>query len=104
MRWLLFLFLLHGAAYAAENCASMGGVCKTACAASEYAEQGAFDDCSEVQDCCVPKTSGPGVVKCCIHSFDSRNSGKDNCSGPLKGVCAKGSGSPVECSQLSWCK
>ena len=104
MIWLLLLLVLPGTVLAGEHCGSMGGTCKAACGANEYVEQGAFDDCTDVQDCCVPGSAGSGAPWCCVHSFDARNSGKDNCSVPVQGSCAKGTGSPLECGQLTYCR
>ena len=104
MRWLLLLLLLPGIAYAGEHCASMGGVCKAACAANEHVEQGAFDDCTDLQDCCAPGSAGSAEVRCCVHSFDARNTGRDNCSVPANGRCVKGTGSLLECAELSLCR
>jgi hypothetical protein len=37
----------------------VGGVCRDACVADEYAEVGAFIDCTEKQECCVKKKEEP---------------------------------------------
>jgi hypothetical protein len=57
-----------------------------------------------VQDCCAPGNAGSAEVRCCVHSFDAQNPGRDNCSAPANGRCVKGTGSPLECSQLAWCR
>lgn len=57
MRWiLLFLVLLIPAlAFSAEYCSIFDGKCKDVCADNEVAEQGAFMDCTDKQECCVLK-------------------------------------------------
>lgn len=65
MRWLLaFIFILITAtAFAGENCSMLGGTCRDACGPDETAEPGAYMDCTDKQECCVPKkeskTSAP---------------------------------------------
>lgn len=57
MKWgiLLLLLLMSALAFGAENCSMFDGKCKDSCAENELAEQGAFMDCTEKQECCVPK-------------------------------------------------
>jgi hypothetical protein len=57
MKWsLLFLLLLIPAlAFGGEDCSMFDGKCKDVCAENEVAEPGAFMDCTEKQECCVPK-------------------------------------------------
>ncbi|MBZ0155568.1 MAG: hypothetical protein K8I29_05045 [Alphaproteobacteria bacterium] len=60
---LLFLFLLFIplAAFAGEDCSALGGKCRDACSSNETAEKGAFLDCTEKQECCVPKEDVRGA-------------------------------------------
>ncbi len=56
MKWLLILILFPALAFASEDCSTqLRGKCKEVCAPDESAEQGAFIDCAENQQCCVPK-------------------------------------------------
>ena len=56
---LSLLVLLPAMVYGGEECAMVGGICRDACAADEYAEVGAFLDCTEKQECCVKKEEQP---------------------------------------------
>ena len=101
---ILFIFLCFPAfVLAAEKCSMLGGTCRDACGPNETAESGAFLDCEDTQECCVKEAAAPSPVKCCVHSFDSRNAGPANCSVPVKGACPKGVGSPVPCAKLPYC-
>lgn len=103
--WVLIaaaVLLLPVAAFAGENCAMLGGVCKDACGKNEAAEGGAFEDCSEKQDCCVARAVEE--VRCCIGSFEQKNFGPGNCKAPAQGACTKGSASTVPCAKLNFCK
>ncbi len=51
---LLLLLLTASLAFGAENCSMFDGKCKDFCAENELPEQGAFLDCTEKQECCVP--------------------------------------------------
>jgi hypothetical protein len=97
---LVFLVILS--ARAGENCAMLGGTCKDACGRNEAAEGGAFDDCSEKQDCCVARVAEE--TKCCVVSFEQKNYGPLNCTAPELGKCVKGSASAVPCAKLNFCK
>jgi plastocyanin len=55
MKWLMILILLPTLALAGETCPQVGGQCKEACAPDEAAEKGEFLDCTDKQQCCVPK-------------------------------------------------
>jgi plastocyanin len=55
MRWLSALVLCPALALASEECvAQLGGKCSPACGPGEKREQGAFIDCAESDQCCVP--------------------------------------------------
>jgi len=55
MKWVLFFVLFPALAIASEECATqLGGKCRTVCAPNERSEQGAFIDCTEKEECCVP--------------------------------------------------
>lgn len=41
--------------FAGETCPQVGGRCKQACASDEAAVKGEFLDCTDKQQCCVPK-------------------------------------------------
>jgi len=50
--------LLATQAYASENCViQFKGECRTRCLSGEAPAEGAFIDCDEKQECCVP--AGP---------------------------------------------
>lgn len=49
----VMLLLVASAAYAGEECAPLGGVCREACGPHETAASGAFLDCTDKQECCV---------------------------------------------------
>ena len=53
------LLLLPAVVYGGEECSMVGGICRDACTADEYAEVGAFLDCTEKQECCVKKEGQP---------------------------------------------
>lgn len=57
MRWLLvFIFILIPATVlAGENCSMLGGTCRDVCDQNEAAEPGAYMDCTDKQECCIPK-------------------------------------------------
>jgi len=57
MKWLLLILILFPAlAFASEDCSTQfRGKCRDVCTPDEAAEQGAFIDCAENQQCCVPK-------------------------------------------------
>ncbi len=59
MKWILLLVLaLPVSSFASENCAEQyKGTCRDSCAKDETAAEGAFIDCTEKQDCCVPGAS-----------------------------------------------
>lgn len=50
----IFIVLLSFAT-GGENCGIMGGQCRNTCNPGEEILEGAFIDCGEKQDCCVPK-------------------------------------------------
>ncbi|MCC6346508.1 MAG: hypothetical protein IT388_04905 [Nitrospirales bacterium] len=58
----LFFLFMPALAFAGEECSAFGGRCKDACSANETAEKGAFLDCTDTQECCVPKEAGRGAV------------------------------------------
>jgi plastocyanin len=55
MKWLIVLFLFPTLALAGETCPQVGGQCREVCAPDEAAETGEFLDCTDKQQCCVPK-------------------------------------------------
>ena len=62
MRWLCLLFFMFpAAAFAGEDCSQMGGTCRDACSLNEEAVKGAFLDCTEKQECCIPKETPKGI-------------------------------------------
>jgi hypothetical protein len=50
-----FLVMTSSYAVAGEDCGMMGGKCRELCKPDEEIVQGAYLDCSEKQECCVPK-------------------------------------------------
>jgi len=100
---LAVLMLSAETASSSENCGMMAGACRDTCGKNEKAEAGAFDDCAERQECCVPGAEQP-LIKCCIRSFDAGSFGPLNCSPPAGGTCAIGSGSPLSCDTLAMCR
>lgn len=107
----LFLFVLMSAilfrsasAIAGENCSQLGGRCRDVCRDGEQAEYGAFEDCVEAQECCITHDASKDQIKCCIVSFDSQHYGALNCGLPKDNRCSKGSGSPVPCENLVFCR
>lgn len=105
MKWLWIVLLLTGVAYAGENCAFLGGVCRDACTETEVEEPGAFIDCTQEQVCCfTEKEKEELALKCCIYSFDSRNYSRNNCGIPEDNECVKGTGSPRDCAELAFCR
>jgi hypothetical protein len=90
--------------FASEVCSMLGGTCRDACGQNETPEAGAFEDCADKQQCCVAQEAGPSRLQCCIVSFDPKKFDPLNCSLPENNVCTKGSGSPVPCSKLTFCK
>ena len=56
---LSLLVLLPAMVYGGEECSMVGGLCRDTCATDEYAEVGAFLDCTEKQECCVKKEEQP---------------------------------------------
>lgn len=58
----LCFLLLPALAFAGEECSAFGGKCKDACSANETAEKGAFLDCTDTQECCVPKDAERGAA------------------------------------------
>ena len=57
LRLLFLLLLIPALAFGGEHCYEFNGKCKDVCAEKEVevAEDGAFMDCTEKQECCVPK-------------------------------------------------
>jgi hypothetical protein len=57
IKWVLIMVLvLPASVIASENCVEQyKGICRDACSPDEIAAEGAFIDCGEKQDCCVPK-------------------------------------------------
>lgn len=53
---ILLLVLVPAVASGMELCSMMGGICQDACRQDQYAETGAFEDCSGDQECCVQNT------------------------------------------------
>ena len=105
MKWLCIVLLLPGMAFAGENCTTYGGVCKASCEENEVIEEGAFIDCTTEQDCCVVKVEKEEIdFKCCIYSFNFGDFSKKNCGIPENNLCEKGTGSPIECSELDFCR
>ena len=96
------LLLIPVSGFSGENCGMLGGTCRDACGKNEAAEAGAFDDCNEKQDCCVARAVEE--VRCCVISFEQKNSGPLNCTAPEQGKCVKGSASTVPCAKLNFCK
>jgi hypothetical protein len=105
MKWLWILLLFPGMVFAGETCTTYNGICKDSCAENEVAEVGTFFDCTADQECCVIKEEQERAdLKCCIFSFDPEKYHKDNCSVPEDSLCREGTGSPLECSELDFCK
>ena len=54
---LVFLILTMALplAFGSENCGMMNGQCKDVCNSDEEILEGAFIDCVDKQECCVPK-------------------------------------------------
>jgi len=77
MKWLCLMLLFPSIALAGEDCALLNGTCKDVCAAHEETAKGAFLDCSDKQDCCVPKEAhGSGDKKIPIEGKDSDKKSK----------------------------
>lgn len=55
MKWVMVLILFPTLVFAGETCPQVGGQCREACAPNEAAEKGLFLDCTEKQQCCIPK-------------------------------------------------
>lgn len=55
LQLLFLLLLIPTLAFGGENCYMFNGKCKDVCAENEVAEDGAFMDCTEKQECCTPK-------------------------------------------------
>lgn len=55
-RLLFLLLLMPTLAFGAEDCSMFDGKCRDACGANEVAMLGAFMDCTQKQECCVPKS------------------------------------------------
>jgi hypothetical protein len=101
----IFFFLLASSpVFSSESCSALGGTCRNACQQNEAPEAGAFEDCTEKQQCCVAHEAGPGRLQCCVFSFDAKNYGAPNCGQPENNTCSKGSGTPAPCSNLIFCK
>lgn len=98
------LCLVAFAAAASEDCSKLGGRCRAACGANEAAEAGAFEDCAEREECCVPRSPAADAVRCCILSFDRGYFGPENCGLPVENRCARGSASPAPCDKLAMCR
>ncbi|TAN43352.1 MAG: hypothetical protein EPN25_00820 [Nitrospirae bacterium] len=50
------LLLMAAPAFGSEQCVGQySGTCRDVCRADEEAADGAFVDCAEKQECCVPK-------------------------------------------------
>lgn len=99
-----FMLFVSSSAFASEVCSQLGGTCRSACGGNEASEAGAFEDCTERQQCCVARAVEPARLQCCIYSFDPKSSGPTNCGLPENNACMKGSGSPASCAALSYCK
>lgn len=56
LKTVVLFLLVSSAAYAGEECAPLGGVCREACGPHETAVVGAFLDCTDKQECCVPNS------------------------------------------------
>ncbi len=101
----LFVFtLIPSRVFASEVCSQLEGMCRDVCGQNEAPEAGAFEDCTDKQQCCVAHEAEPGRLQCCIFSFDPKSLGPTNCGLPENNTCPKGSGSPVPCSKLTYCK
>jgi hypothetical protein len=101
---LFVLSLMSSRVFASEVCSLLGGTCRDTCGRNEAPEAGAFEDCTDKQQCCVAHEAESGRLQCCIFSFDTKNLGPTNCGLPENNACLKGSGSPVPCSKLIFCK
>ena len=97
------LIVIASSAPASESCSLMSGTCRDRCEANEQAENGAFDDCGERQECCVTRRL-PDPVRCCISSLAAQDFGPANCAAPAGTACPSGSASPVSCMQLPMCR
>jgi len=69
------LLLLPAVVYGGEECSMVGGTCRDACTADEYAEVGAFLDCTEKQECCVKKEEQP--ARDILQPGDAGRNGKE---------------------------
>jgi hypothetical protein len=100
-----FFFLLASSpVLSSEVCSEFRGTCRNACGENEEPEAGAFEDCTEKQQCCVAGGAGPGLLQCCVFSFDAKKYGAANCGLPENNACPKGSGNPAPCSKLIFCQ
>ena len=101
---MITILFLSQPVFSGENCSQLGGTCQNACRQNEQAEYGAFEDCGEAQECCVVHDVSRDQIRCCIASFETQHYGVLNCGLPQNNLCPKGSGSPVSCENLTFCK
>jgi hypothetical protein len=98
------ILFLSPPVFGGENCSQLGGTCQNACRQGEQAESGAFEDCGETQECCVSHDASRDRIRCCIASFEAQQFSPRNCVLPQNNLCSAGSGSPVACENLTFCK
>jgi hypothetical protein len=98
------ILFLSQPAFSGENCSQLGGSCQNTCRQGEQAEYGAFEDCGEAQECCSAHDASRDQIRCCIASFEAQHYGALNCGLPRNNRCSNGSGSPVACENLTFCK
>jgi hypothetical protein len=102
--FLVFLLASASPIMAGESCSMLNGACRDVCGQNEEAQQGAFEDCGEKQECCLVKDPSGDRINCCVYSFASGNFGPHNCGSPTGNLCPKGSASPLACDKLNMCK
>ena len=98
------IMILSHPAHSGENCSQLGGSCKTACSQGERSESGAFEDCGDAQECCAEHDISKDQIRCCIASFETKHFGTLNCGLPQNNHCSHGSGSPLACENLAFCR
>lgn len=56
LKSVVLLLVVSSVAHAGEECVPLGGVCREVCRPHETVAVGAFLDCTDKQECCVPNS------------------------------------------------
>jgi plastocyanin len=71
MKWMLAFVLVPVFTLASEECvAQLGGKCRRACEPNEKSEQGAFIDCTDEDECCVPDPAQKRAIASAVVLID----------------------------------